>query len=620
MRPTHIRDYEMKKNITIVSIAVLIITLLASCGSGGLNGTYVACNDIAKETNFAKFVFNDEEVGFLGKVFKKNTVKVYMGVFGVTIPSAEEYTYSIKGDKLIIEGGIPGVNGQSIEFTYNKELDEISMNMDYAFDILGGIAQQIGDHHDQLEEINAQLGHRKENKANINANQVSQELKQLVGDITPVWCKEGAVYVPPTAKGSQQSSTPSSDEKKEKEKQAAAEASHCADNFWKNSPNSFCQALAERCAEYSYAVYYSEKEKIGNDCPVYKENRDNYKKGSIEYLLGQVYDKETIEYNRNSDEDGIGFALAYKKVDGEVILAVVIRGTCNGCLGDEWKGNMNIGTGNRHESFDKANGKVKDTIKKYIERKGLKNKDIKLLITGHSRGAGVGNLLATDCIENKNWCNGNIKSVYAYLFATPNCIKTTHAKENTSTSNVAIYNFCFNDDFVTRVPLEQWGYGKSGTTFRAVAQGLTATNPDFARETQNCYFNSTAVSNVINNVYGLCSKINDYYDKELLMGKWDIPSKRPLHGFMREYVAQATIDSDKGVTDNTIMKGTAAYGLLFKAWNDKGNDVHKIAAFFIDGDNMCAQKYIADTHDMPTYIAALKNNGFCTLYLYRNQK
>ena len=590
----------MKKLITKIVIASFALALLVSCGTGGLDGTYVACNDAAKQMQFAKFVFNDEEVGFLDKVFQKNTVKVYKGMYGVVIPSAEEYTYSLKGKRLIIEGGIPGVNGQSIELTYNKELDQISLNMDYAFDMLGGIAQQIGDHYDKLEEINAQLGHRKEKKANVNANQVSQSLKQLVGDVTPIWGREGADCISPN--------------QKEKDDKVAENVANCKNEFWKNSPESFCQTLAERCAEYSKAVYPDSKNSKIKD----SLERDGY--------------KSDFQYFDNSSEDGVGFCFAYKKVGDETILAVVVRGTCNGKIGEEWKGNMNIGNGKLayQQSFRKATDKLEDSLKEYINRNSLTN--INFLITGHSRGAAVANILAAD-LDNDNFKVSGKKKVFAYGFATPNYTKDL-SPDGYNYNN--IFNFCFNDDFVTRVPLEKWGYGKLGTTFRAVAQGLTVTNPDFKNyaNENNLVFNSSAVTNVINDVYELCATINDYYDIELLMGIWDSPSKRPLHGFMREYVAQTTIDNDKGVI------GTALPGLVFKALCKDGNGVHKIAEFFVfhsdldcnDQANILlnreklknegklgAQKYIEDTHDMRTYIKALETNGFCTLYLYRNQ-
>ena len=99
--------------MTTVPIAAFMMALLASCGSG-LNGTYVPKNEAAKQSNFAKFEF------------KRKTVKVYMGVLGMTMPMAYEYRYSVKGSTVSFEAGMPGMAGM-VEFTYNKERQELSL-------------------------------------------------------------------------------------------------------------------------------------------------------------------------------------------------------------------------------------------------------------------------------------------------------------------------------------------------------------------------------------------------------------------------------------------------------------------------------------------------------------
>jgi hypothetical protein len=142
------------RSMMIAVVIVFVMMLLASCGSGGLKGTYVACNDAAKQNCIAKFEFQaEEEKSFLGEVFKKNTVKIYFGVMGYSMGVAAELRYKLKGERLIIEGGIPGVDAGSIEFKYNKATDEISMNVDYAFDMLGEIASHFGKTEGQKDTI-----------------------------------------------------------------------------------------------------------------------------------------------------------------------------------------------------------------------------------------------------------------------------------------------------------------------------------------------------------------------------------------------------------------------------------------------------------------------------------
>lgn len=77
------------------------------------NGTYVPINNIAKSLYYAKFVFNG------GKV------KGYMGVNGIALPAAYEYSYTLSGNVLSLSEA--GKNG-SVEFTYDKAKDQISLS------------------------------------------------------------------------------------------------------------------------------------------------------------------------------------------------------------------------------------------------------------------------------------------------------------------------------------------------------------------------------------------------------------------------------------------------------------------------------------------------------------
>jgi len=551
----------MKRITTIAPIALFMLTLLASCGNGGLEGTYVACNEAAKQTTFAKFVFAEEnvDVGFLDKVltktqFKQHTVKIYVGMMGIAMPVNYECSYSLKGDKLTITEGIPGVSGGSFELTYNKEYDYISMNVDYAFNMLDGLFSAMG------------------GKNTFDALKNNNDIRKKA---TPVWRKEGT-FDPNDPCDENDEGKPDLPDDDEPDGEGSG-------GDWNYNPNVFYQGLAETCAVYSSEAYTKE----------YIE--EHFKK-----------DGYTTSTFPNDKEDGIGYTLAHKIVNGnETLLVVVIRGTVK----NEWYGNMNIGKNSeRHESFEKANVKLQEGINSYIQ--DMKKKNINLLITGHSRGAAVGNLLAVDSKESK-WCtNGNIKNVYAYLFATPN-VSTKFSK--TEYNN--IFNFCFEDDFITQVPLDQkfipeygyeWGYGKSGITYIAVAEGLYNISPKFKEKVdkyiKDLYnrkpnFDYKATQEVLGAFLKLAPTVSDYYDKNHFIGLGHFPSHISLYDFMRDYVAKAANGNF-----------TAIVGLIDAT--GPLDAFHKIAGFFITGKVF--QNYIGDTHNMWTYHSALTTNGFLT--------
>ncbi|MDR0810667.1 MAG: hypothetical protein LBN23_00080 [Paludibacter sp.] len=512
-----------KKFILTVLTAVVTLTLLVSC-SGGMSGTYIPKNETAKTMSLTKIVF------------KGSTVKVYMGMPSIAgmpqmdLGTAIELRYKLEGGKVIIEGGIPGINGQSIEFQYNKKEEELSL------------------------------------------------LKGMFGggldEYAPVWGKEGS-FDPNEKQTETSAETKNIPAKKEGNTQSENNT-----NSWNYNPYKYYQELAEKCALYSKYVYKTAD--------------------IVEELTVDGYSVKIADYYDNKKENGIGYILAHKKVnENETLLTVVVRST----VSEEWKGNMDISTDKfgettgLHKSFMSATLSLQGAVTKYIEKNKLKN--INFLITGHSRGAAVANILAI-YLDNESFKVSEKKKVFAYAFATPNY--SSDLEEDGYNYN-NIFNLCFRDDFVTRVPLNEWGYGKLGVTYWAVAENLNKINNTFSNNVKNKVFNYQAVKDLLPAIQNIAPTVSDYYDETKIdMGFGHNPRKNSLYKFMKNYVAQAQIDGLKNL-------GTAGLSLLWDAGKESA-DVHAIADFLIDGTG--AAKYIADTHDMWTYIYALKANGFLT--------
>ena len=242
--------------------------------------------------------------------------------------------------------------------------------------------------------------------------------------------------------------------------------------------------LAMTCAElaaYAYEDYFydlcNDLFYQAEDCCRAEDIRnilvsDDYNYKDVE---NHCHDEKDIFINR--EEDGSNFVIGHKKINynGEKreLTVIVIRGTD----GIEWFGNMDIGgeaqytTLTEHYSFGAAADSIATYLETYLADPDQDGKtddaisDSLMLITGHSRGGAVGNLLAYDLTV---WGVEGVDSggVYAYLFACPSCTKEA---DKTLTN---IYNICFSDDFVPRFPLSSWGYGRHGLNLEISAQGL----------------------------------------------------------------------------------------------------------------------------------------------------
>lgn len=146
---------------------------------------------------------------------------------------------------------------------------------------------------------------------------------------------------------------------------------------------------------------------------------------------------------------------------------VVIRGTD----GVEWTGNMDVLSWDTvssgqlgdndyvHYNFNLAKQVLINEIISYISDHRLDVDKTSLIITGHSRGGAVANLVAKDLTDNNDF----EPSVTAYTFATPNVAIYDSSMETYNN----IFNFCKKNDFIPYIPLvnKDWNYWKYGETY-----------------------------------------------------------------------------------------------------------------------------------------------------------
>ena len=127
------------------------------------------------------------------------------------------------------------------------------------------------------------------------------------------------------------------------------------------------------------------------------------------------------------------------------------------------------GTGDT-ENCTKCNGGGCEYCKGYIPFNNISNPIF--LVTGHSLGAAVANLLAEHLIscDNTNHCPGSrkIEDIYAYTFATPKTVKNKPGKDYKN-----IFNILNNNDIVPLIPTNllalNWadnGWTRHGSDFR----------------------------------------------------------------------------------------------------------------------------------------------------------
>lgn len=195
--------------------------------------------------------------------------------------------------------------------------------------------------------------------------------------------------------------------------------------------------------------------------------------GTLLGLQDSRYISVRAEQYEEDKDDITDFYVGHRNMvyNGEEheIIVVAIRGT-NG-TNAEWSSNFDVGANTNgyyiatgfshphwlnkqnHKGFDVTANRVLEKLNAYIEQYVDPDAQKSILMTGHSRGAAVANILGKYFEDDTSY-----KS-YTYTFATPN---------NTTMYNAASYRTIFNvvntDDIITFLPVEKWGFTKFGVT------------------------------------------------------------------------------------------------------------------------------------------------------------
>ena len=247
------------------------------------------------------------------------------------------------------------------------------------------------------------------------------------------------------------------------------------DANWLNTDSySYNHNLAKFCSQISLLTYSSVKNlrnglnnlgfKTFDEDPSAAQLKNGYSNGNAAIYWPS---KSNSVYSKNS------FIITRKEYvrNGEkhTVVLVALRGT----TGNEWYSNFDPRgkldkknyNGSGHYYFEQAAQFVKNNLDSYLRRSNLTGgKNIEFIITGHSRGAAVANVLAAKLIDSSKSGSSIYPAkskIFTYTFASPNTTKS-FTRVNTIYTN--IFNFVNPEDFVTKVLPGAWGYGRYGVT------------------------------------------------------------------------------------------------------------------------------------------------------------
>ena len=192
--------------------------------------------------------------------------------------------------------------------------------------------------------------------------------------------------------------------------------------------------------------------------------------------------------------------VVYNGVTHEIII-VAVRGTND--TNAEWSSNFDVGADTseyykamgsshpdwknklNHKGFDVTANRVYAKLTSYINQYVDSSAQTSILLTGHSRGAAIANILSQMYTDNHK-----TYKTFGYTFAAPN---TTTAKNAANYKN--IYNIINEDDIIPYLPLKEWGFTNYGITKSVSIRELYSYEPGFfGKEKEGAFKWFTGVS------------------------------------------------------------------------------------------------------------------------------
>ena len=234
------------------------------------------------------------------------------------------------------------------------------------------------------------------------------------------------------------------------------------ENFFADSKTSEYNHQIARIAAFLSEISYVLVEK----------SPDNNEMLSSYQALG--FDTDKIEWNYFLDysiplieNNQAAFSLARKDINtkngNKTLIFVVLRGTP--LSANEWISNLNISDTTHkevqiHEGFSKTTQNIKQALCDYLEENGIDKENSIFLLTGHSRGGALANLLGATLIDEKILKS---EQLFVYTFASPNVSQMT---DTDAPRYDCIWNIVNAEDLVASVPpnRNKWKWKKYGHT------------------------------------------------------------------------------------------------------------------------------------------------------------
>ncbi len=287
------------------------------------------------------------------------------------------------------------------------------------------------------------------------------------------------------------------------------EISITLDESWFEEDSEFYDHhLGRFCSQFSMLGYHMPKELT-----------DPTDFGLVEAL--EALGMSDIEFETYAKPDQVNYFIAQKKIGTKDNEHTLVFSGFIGSYTKQWYTNFDCGTGKVHKGFNNAKNYAYDRLRRYLEKIDEPRKKIKLLLTGHSRGAAVCNLIAASLIKDEIYALK--ENIFAYSFATPNAVAL---KERHDPEYRRIFSIVNSEDFVTKCMPKVWDFGRYGVTlvlpkksdtkrYKAILNNMSEIFFGFYGKKYAPFKNGDKIVNkLITSVFKHVETVDDFYYKK----------------------------------------------------------------------------------------------------------
>ncbi len=182
---------------------------------------------------------------------------------------------------------------------------------------------------------------------------------------------------------------------------------------------------------------------------------------AVKTLGSMWFDNLEQHWNGDDDINGCSYVIGSRKVGDSNLVAIYIKGIDYNV---EWAGNLTIGALGNHAGFETAAAEVYAALKEYLAANNL-NDNLKIWITGYSRGGAITDVLAYDIITKKEVAIQQ-ENLFVYAFEPPASLSSNAIAEEYQ----CIHNFYAESDLIPSIPpaitSADYGLSRPGTDLK----------------------------------------------------------------------------------------------------------------------------------------------------------